>query len=376
MLLIGQLGLGGTEGQLVLLAGGLRSRGLDVHVVTLRGEGPRQRDLMDAGIPVWDAGFQGLRNGRPGLHAIGSGLLALLSNVAAFWRLVRFFRRTRPQVVHAFLYHAYVITPLAARLASVPLVVAGRRSMSDFKEGRRLLLAVERLATAMTDVIVANAEAVAGDVFRHEWTSPSKVVVIRNGLPPAAFDLPDPAPLTTDVPVVLCVANLIAYKGHAYLLEAIQRLARAGVPCTLVLVGEGPLRQELEARAATTGQDVRFLGQRRDVPALLARADVVALPSLTEGLSNALTEAMAAGCPIVVTDAGGNAEAVGETGLLVPPRDPAALASALERLLTDDELARRLGRAATNRARLEFSAEVLIEKHVALYQERLARCAE
>jgi len=372
VLLIGQLGLGGTEQQLVLLAEGLSQHGLEVEVVTLAAGGQREKDLAELGIPVWRAEFVAMTpwRWRPSLRE------GYLANAVAFVRLVKYLRRFRPQVVHAFLFHAYVIAAPAARAASVPLVVAGRRSMGFFKEGRRHLLAAERIATAMTDLVVANAEAVARDVLCQEHTPASKLVVIRNGLPAKAFTAPEPALIESDRPIILCVANLNPTKGHRYLLEAVARLKAAGRSCTLLLAGDGALRAELEAMAARTGQDVRFLGQRRDIQALLAVTDVVVLPSLSEGLSNALLEAMAAGRPIVATDVGGTAEALADAGLLVPARDVRALADAMERLLTDPALARRLGWAAMERARSEFSAETMIDRHLQLYREHLAQCAE
>lgn len=371
VLLIGQLGLGGAELQLVLLAEGLRQRGIEVEVVTLSHGGPRQQDLASLGIPVWRAGFVQMApwRWRPSLPE------GYPANAAAFVRLVRYLRRFRPQVMHAFLFPAYVIAAPAARAASVPLVVAGRRSMGFFKEGRRRLLAAERVATAMTDLVVANAEAVARDVVRQEHMAASKLVVIRNGVPANAFTRPYPTVIETNFPIVLCVANLRPEKGHRYLLEAVARLKASGRTCTLLLAGDGMMRAELEAMAARTGQDVRFLGQRRDIRALLAVADVVVLPSLSEGLSNALLEAMAAGRAIVATDVGGNAEAVGEAGLLVPVGDVAALAEGMERVLADATLRRRLGSAAADRARSEFSIETMVDRHVQLYQKHLTRCA-
>lgn len=366
-LLIGQLGLGGTEKQVVLLAHGLRARGIDTKVVVMFEGGPREDALRAAGVPVVHLGFP---------HST-AGWRMLPANVAAFTRLVRHLRRTRPDVLHAFLYHSYVTAAPAARLARIKVLVAGRRSLGDFKRGRRVLLAVERVATSVTDLLVANANSVAEDTRRNEKVRPDKITVVYNGLPDAAFEPATPAPLATESPVVLCVANLKRYKGHHYLLEAVARLRDRNLPCTLALVGDGPERPALEDQAARLRIDVRFLGTRTDVEALLARAYVVVLPSLHEGMSNAVMEAMAAGRPVVATDVGGTGELLRDRGVLVPPADPGALADGLGRVLGDPALAARLAAEARAWSEAHLHVDAMVDQHVHIYRELLERrCAE
>ena len=366
-LLIGQLGLGGTEKQVVLLAEGLRARGIDTSVLLLFEGGPREDRLHAAGVPVVHLGFP----------RKAAGLDMLPRNLAAFARLVRHLRRIQPDVLHAFLYHSYVTAAPAARLARVRVLVAGRRSLGDFKRGRRVLLAVERVATSVTDLLVANAESVAEDTRRHEKVRANKITTVYNGLPEAAFEPVAPATLHTDSPVVLCIANLKIYKGHRFLLDAVARLRDRGLPCTLVLVGEGPERQALEKQAVRLEIDVRFLGTRADVEPLLARADVVVLSSLHEGMSNAVMEAMAAGLPVVATDVGGTGELLRGRGILVPPSDPEALAGGLGRVLGDPVLAARLGAEARAWSRANLHVDAMVDQHVHIYRELLERrCAE
>lgn len=364
MLTIGQLQLGGTEQQVVLLADGLRRRGLEVTVISLFEGGPRVADLRDAGVPVLVLGLPKLRTDPKGWPRL-----------AHYARFVAWLWRLRPQVVHAFLFHAYVLTPPAARAAGVPVLVAGRRSLADFKNGSRLAFGIERLATRMTDLLVANCDAVREDAIRQERLPPDKIVVVRNGLSPAAFDRHGGADQGGGPPVVLCVANLIGYKGHRHLLNAAALLRQQDVDFRLVLVGDGPERARLERQASSHRLDVWFLGARNDVPALLAAADVVVLASLHEGLSNSLLEAMAAGKPVVATDVGGNREALGGTGLLVPPFDASRLAAAIERLLHDPHLAGRLGELAHERARNVFPVAAMVDRHLEIYGALQQRCA-
>jgi glycosyltransferase involved in cell wall biosynthesis len=366
-LLIGQLGLGGTEKQVVLLARGLQARGIETSVCLLFEGGPREHALRAAGVPVVYLGF-------PSSTTL---LRKLPGNIAAFARLVRHLRQLRPDVLHAFLYHSYVTAAPAARLARVKVLVAGRRSLGDFKQGRRVLLAVERVATTVTDHLVANAESVAEDTIRNEGVRLDKITTVYNGLPDSAFEPTAPAELRAESPVILCVANLKSYKGHRFLLDAVARLHDRNLPCTLVLVGEGPERRALEEQAAQLKIDVRLLGTRTDVEALLARADVAVLPSLHEGMSNAVMEAMATGLPVVATEVGGTGELLRGHGVLVPPSDSEALADGLERVLADPALAARLGAAARAWSREHLHVDTMVDKHVALYQELLEhRCAE
>jgi glycosyltransferase involved in cell wall biosynthesis len=369
-LLIGQLGLGGTEKQLVLLAQGLHARGVDVSVLLMFEGGPWEDSLRAAGVPVVHLGFVSGRAG-PGL------LPGAPANLAAFGRLVHRLRRLRPDVLHAFLFHSYVMAAPAARLAGVKVLVAGRRSLGDFKQGRRVLLTVERLATRVTDLLVANAEAVAADTLRNEGVRPDKILTVYNGLPDSAFKPAEPAALATSSPVILCVANLKTDKGHRFLLDAVALLRDQRLTCTLALAGDGPERPALEAQAARLAIDVRFLGTRTDVEALLARADVVALPSLHEGMSNAVMEAMAAGRPVVATEVGGTGELLRERGVLVPPSDSGALAGGLARVLGDPALAARLGARARAWSLEHLRAATMVDRHVHIYRDLLERrCAE
>ncbi|MFJ8720116.1 glycosyltransferase [Streptomyces sp. NPDC004365] len=358
-LLIGGLGLGGAEKQLIMLAKGLSARGIRTQLLVMFAKGPREEELKGSGVSVVELGFR------------AQGWNSLVTDIRAFFRFVAFLRSERPDILQAFLFHAYVMAAPAARLAHVPVLVAGRRSLGFFKQGKRLALLLERIATRWTDFLVANATAIADEVTRDEGVPAAKISVIPNGMRPGEFEPAEPADVVTSLPVVLCVANLAAHKGHRYLLEACAVLQRSGCPCTLVLVGDGAERAELHGLSDRLGLDVRFLGSRTDVARFLARADAVVLPSLHEGSSNAVMEAMAAGRPMVATAVGGTPELLEGRGVLVPPADATALAEGLRQVLVDPEAAAELGRKAREWAMTNLTDDAMVDRYITLYRQLL-----
>lgn len=370
-LMIGQLGLGGAEKQIVMLARGLAARGIDTTLLLLSERGPREAELAGSGVKVVCLGYKGIRPWVGPWTAIRRTALG----VRAYARLVGHLRRTRPQILHAYLFHCYLAAAPAAFLARVPICVAGRRSLGAPRQGGRARLAVERIATGMTDFVVANAQAVADEARRREGLPAHKIAVIHNGVEEKDFEPVGPAVLDTSFPVVVCVANLHVYKGHRYLLDAVGLMQRRGQRCTLVLIGEGAARTALQQQADRLDLDVRFLGHRTDVASFLSRADVVVLPSLEEGLSNAVMEAMAVGRPVVATTVGGIPELLQNRGVLVPPADAEALAHGLQWMLADGPAAARFGKAAREWALEHLSAKFMVERHLTLYSGLLDRRA-
>jgi glycosyltransferase involved in cell wall biosynthesis len=231
----------------------------------------------------------------------------------------------------------------------------------------------------MTDLILANSEAVKQDVVRQERVAPSKVRVIYNGIESSRYAVEADQALRSSLGIpdrtVGVVARLVDYKGHRFFLEACPEIRRRHPAVTFLLIGDGPDRSELEDYVRTLGleRSVRFLGSRPDIPELLSVLDVVVLPSLEEGFPNAVLEAMAAGRPVVATRVGGVPEAVvhEKTGLLVPPRDPSALADAVNCLLGDAGRRADMGRMGQKRVSEFFSLSRLVGEMEDLYEESL-----
>jgi glycosyltransferase involved in cell wall biosynthesis len=288
------------------------------------------------------------------------------------WRALR---EERPAIFHAHLTWplACKYGVLAAWLARVPAIVATAHLYLEPRDNRQQRLM--RLMMMVLRRIIAVSREVKMRYARELSMPERKLAVVRNGIdvPPTARSR-NPAlraELVRGRPdyVVLTPARLHEQKGHAYLLAAAAQVPEA----TFVLAGEGPLRAELERLAGELNIADRcvFLGYRSDVSDLLAAADLLALPSLFEGLPVSVLEAMAAERPVVATAIGGTDEAVTHelTGLLVPPRDPAALAAAIRRLRADPPLARRLAAAGRERVEREFSSRVTAHDVMRIYDE-------
>jgi glycosyltransferase involved in cell wall biosynthesis len=283
----------------------------------------------------------------------------------------------RPAVFHAHLNWPLACRHglLAAAMARVPAVVASEHLFVEIPWRRSIM--IQQLISRGVDRYIAVSHDLARRL-RQTLRFPSrKVCVVHNGIPLAPFDRPASAALRTVLggevgrPLVLTLARMNEQKGHEYLLEAAALVPEG----RFVLAGDGPCRVLLEAQARALDLDERvvFLGHRQDVPELLASCDLFVLPSLFEGLPLSILEAMATAKPVIATAVGGTAEAVlhGETGLLVPPADPAALAAAIRTVLSDPLLAQRLATAGRARVRQEFAAETMVQRVTDIYEEVL-----
>ena len=342
---------GGGEVQVLGLVRELAARGHASTVATHPG-GPLERASAAAGIavvPLRVANHFDLRAG-----------LAL--------------RRLAPRfdVIHFHTARAHALAPLCRRGAR--LVVT--RRMDYVPAGGPY---VRFLYNHAVDAVIAISEGVRAALLQVGVRS-ERIRVVPSGIDPHAFAPPSGARATLrrewglgdDDLAVVVLGALEARKGHAVLLAAAAALAPAALRLRYVFCGEGREAEALARAAAPLDGAVRMVGFRQDVAACLAAADVVALPSLHEGLGVAALEAMAAGRPLVASRVGGLAEAVvhEETGLLVPPGHPGALATALARLASDAALRARLGAAGRERVRARYTAAHMAEGTLACYEDR------
>lgn len=357
---------GGIESMLLRQLPRLNAAGFRVSVCLLRREGALADDLRRAGVPVHLLRTRGRI--RPGS----------LREIAAF------LRAEAVEIAHAHSRAVYVPVTIAARLAGTPVMVGSVHEMHSVGNWRRALQ--EKLLDRWRDCMVTVSDEVADDYSRTAGIARAKCTTIYNGLDADAFRA-SAAPreaaraslgLAPGELAVVTVGRLQPQKAHEHLIGAAQLVASRypGLAVRYLVVGEGPRQAGLEALAGEAGLAGRmqFLGARRDVPSLLAAADLCCLTSRYEGFSNVVLECLIMGLPVVATDAGGVREAIedGRSGWIVPVGDVAALADRIARLLRDDGLRRRMGHAARERG-ATFSIDANVQATAALYRRLLAQ---
>ncbi|MGH2443899.1 MAG: glycosyltransferase, partial [Chloroflexota bacterium] len=296
-------------------------------------------------------------------------------------KLAREFRRERPKIVHSWMFVANTWARIAGTLARVPIVITSDRGMDT--EVSRLHRIADMLLSPGSDHVIVNAHAVAQNVHDTRYVSRDKITNVYNGvdldlygrpmdrkLAKRALDLP------LDVPVIGMVASFCARKRWDVFLEAVEKV-NAGHAVTAICVGDGELRGQMEeyARALGIEQQVRFLGVRADVPNMMAAMDVFVLSSDDEGMPNVVMQAMAAGLPVVATDAGGTDEIVstGKTGFLVDRGDSETLAQKICTLLEQPELMAEFGRAGRQLVERDFTFTKSVKRMVELYDREIKK---
>jgi glycosyltransferase involved in cell wall biosynthesis len=290
-------------------------------------------------------------------------------------RLVRLIWQGRYELVHTHLLHADCYGRLAARIAGTKVI--STYHCDDPFHLIQGIKQIDRVTASMCSKIICISRAVQDFVHKHIGAPLSHLNVVYYGLEPIPLRN-SIIRLRTDLgigptdPVVGVVARLTEQKGHSYLLQAMRFLLDEIPSVRLVIVGDGELRPHLESSTAQLGikEHVDFLGFRSDARDLMREFDVFILPSLFEGFGLVLLEAMAAAKPIVATRVGAIPEIVvdGETGLLVPPRDPIALAQALRHLIMNPGLACDLGRCGRQQLEQRFTVRKMVEDTVRVYQ--------
>ena len=342
--------MGGMEKLLVEFARHADRERYRLHFVCLEGRGKLADEVESLGCPVESLGKP------PGVRP------------ALVLKLARLFRRLRVDVVHTHNEPGCIYGIPAARLARIPLTLNTRhgQGLPNGTRAARLFTCTARLAGR---VVCVSKDA--ADLSIRSGLSERRVTTILNGIDTQKFAFRGPCPAGP----AIVVARLAEVKNIDTLIRAVA-VVRGQIPqFRLRIVGDGPCRDSLEALAAAL--DIRdyvaFTGEADNVPELLAQASMFVLPSLSEGVSLSLLEAMATGLPVVATSVGGNVEVVqdAQTGFLVPAQDSAALARAIVRLAADPELSGRMGAAGRRRVETMFDVRAMVRAYQHLYQEYL-----
>lgn len=384
--LINNLDVGGAQEVVRSLVPALRALGVDASVATLR-DGPLRGALEADDVPV---------------AVLGGRTRSIVGDPRGWVELRHLYSRMgdvvddrRADVVQTHLMRSLDFVALGLRRRpSHPSVIwtfhnARLELRADQLASRSWLLrpkrtgyqALYRRASRRAGALVAVSDDVARAVREAIGPSPARVVTIPNGVDTARYGAPDGSVtrrelgLPDDGMVLACVAKFHEQKGHRVLVQAVADLPPTEVRVHLMLLGDGPLRGEIEAmvHAAGMADRVHFLGTRQDIPSVLRLADGLVLPSLWEGLPMALLEAMASGLPVIATSVSGTRQVVtnDETGLLVEAGDSRGLGAAIGRLTADPALRQRLGDAGRSVVQSSFSVEAQARRHLDLYRSLL-----
>ncbi len=355
---ITDLHVGGVPLHLFRLAKAMRDRGHSPVVVSLARTGEVSQRLVEAGVEVFHCNAAGAWDAR------------------AIFRLARFFRQLKPDVVHALLFHANVASRLAMRLARLPsehLVC----EIQTVEIERKWHLRVGGMTHRMGHCVIGNSSSVVEHLARVAHMDRHRLRCVHGGADVSQLWHAEPVSreslgITGEEPLVCWVGRMDPIKGLEVLLEAFDQVVQR-TPARLLLVGDGPLAAHV--REVLTDRNlwgsVSMLGTRSDVPGILKSCQMFVLPSFTEGFPNALLEAMALGLPVVTSDVPGCHDLVtdGVNGLLAPAGDSERLADAIERVLGDDPLAKRLGAAAKDTVSTKYTMDRCVDRYLAVYEE-------
>ena len=348
---------GGSERQFTILAQNLKPPQFETHLGCVSRIGPLAQHFPGAQeFPL-------------------GGSLYKWQSLRTRLNLSRHLRHHHIEVAHAFDFYANLTLIPAARLARVPLVIGSHRQLGDLQTAAQFR--AQAIAFRWCDAVVCNSQA-AADRLLAKGLSSDRIAVIGNALPAEAFIRATPAlarrPGVVRVGMVARMNH--GYKNQSGFLRIAAQILERLPNVEFLLVGDGPLRAELEseARSLGLGESAIFLGDRQDIPAILASVDVAVNTSDSESLSNVILEAMAAGLPAVAYNVGGNSELLNEErGALIPPGNETSFARTVQALLCDPVLREQLGRNAKNFVLEHFSLEKVRQQYVELYLNLLSK---
>ena len=359
-LMVNTFETGGSERQFIVMARSLTPPQFQTHLGCISRRGPLAHNFPDA--PQFPLG----------------GSLYGWQSLRTRLNLSRHLRHHQVQVAHAFDFYANLTLIPAAKLARVPVVIGSHRQLGDLMTPAQFR--AQAAAFRWCDAVVCNSEAAAARLLAAGLSS-NKIVVIGNALPAEAFAAaPAALPKRPGVTRVGMVARMNhGYKNHSGFLRIAAQIHRCMPDAEFLLVGDGPLRQQLQNEASSLGLGASaiFLGDRQDMPAILASLDVAVLTSDSESLSNVILEAMAAGLPTVAYNVGGNSELLSqERGALIAAGNETAFADAVQSVLADSTLRHQLGHDARQFAQENFSLDRVRQRYVELYLTLLEKKRE
>lgn len=368
--MIGTLDLGGSESQLLMLVRELTYRNVSCEVFALNANGLLRGSFEEIGVKV-----------HCGQYSYSSNKVLLFSRLAVataiLWRHAK-----GATVLHAWLPLTNFLGVCAGSLAGVDTLITSRRALGNHQEKFFLWKWFDRFANSLSDYVVVNSFAVAEDTVKRDGIVRNKLVCIYNGLEVGPFQAANfdrtsirhSLNFAENQIVLITIANLIRYKGHEELINAVAKLTVCFPNLVLMVVGQDRgIGDQLRTQALelNLSNRVQWFGQRRDIPELLAAADIYVCSSHEEGFSNSLLEALGSGKAVVATRVGGNPEMLedGNLGVLCEAGNSEELATALYRVLKDKSLRERLGKTGSEAVASLYGVKRMTDQYIALYNK-------
>jgi sugar transferase (PEP-CTERM/EpsH1 system associated) len=360
----GWLNYGGKENGLVNLVNGLDPEIFESHIFTYVRGGSLMPRIDPSRCRVVELGDK------------------LGGDYRLYFKLAREFRRYRIHIAHTHSWATAMEGIIGAHLAKVPIIVHGEHG--TMKTNTRLHVQIQRWLWRTTDQVLSVSSVLRENLHKKFNFPKERIRVVANGVDLSRFafsrsgvDYKARLGLPANALAIGAVGRVVPVKAYPVLLKACKLVFKEIPNAHLLLVGDGPLLDTLVqfTQDNAMANRVHFLGARKDVPEILRGLDVYVLSSQSEGMSNTILEAMASGRPVIATAVGGNPELVvdGETGLLVPPNDPEAMAAAITKLLRESELRQQMGRAGRRCVEQHFSLDVMVRNYAKVYLEVFGR---
>jgi glycosyltransferase involved in cell wall biosynthesis len=371
---LGDLDIGGAEQHIAQISPKLLREGIKPTIYCLTHKGYFAQKLEYHGVDVYEPPMASILSDLPKSIRILFGIPITITRL--FFLLINL----RPAIVHCFLPTPYLIGGLCSIVARIPIRIMSRRSLNVYQSKYLSLKYIEKCLHTHMTAILGNSKVVCQQL-RDEEVPESNLGLLYNGIDTEKFCVnhnrdvfrKDLGFSETSI-IIIIVANLIPYKGHVDMLlglsEVIKQLPKEW---NLLCVGrDDGIQYDLEKQAHELGieKNIIFLGQRMDIPELLAASDIAVLCSHQEGFSNSILESMAAGLPMVVTDVGGNSEAVedGVNGLVVPAHNPQKLGDAIATLANNKDMRKKMGVAGRCIVEEKFTLSKCVQQYTKLYK--------
>lgn len=378
--IIGSFAVGGTEKHLLQILPALKKLGWDIRLVSLSKEGELRQQFEQKGIKTHAPDSSRFYSWAP------SPFRKIFKAIYLIFFLMRDYQKHPSSITHFFLPASYILGMIASFVTfDSSIKIMSRRSLNLYQQKYPGIKKLERYLHRFQTIICGNSKQVVAQLHEDEGVTQDKLRLIYNGIDLSPYKNAANSDKTrkelsigSEALVITIVANLIPYKGHEDLLQALGLITKKlPISWKLLVIGrDDGLQKNLEKLAAKhdISEHILWLGQRDDVANLLTASDIAVLCSHEEGFSNAILEAMAAELPVIATDVGGNAEAVqhNKTGFIIPPKDPKSLSNAILKLSENTERRLEFAQNGKQKAIQAFGSKICSEQYDSLYQAAIS----